>query len=389
MIEIRDVYKQFGEKEVLKGVSAHIERGEVFTIIGPSGQGKSTLLRLINLLDKPTSGSILFEGVDIHQSRDQQAIRRKMAMVFQKPVVFSTTVYENIAYGLHFRRSDRANIKRQVDHALEVIDMVGFADRKAKSLSGGEMQRVALARAMVTEPELLLLDEPTANLDPLATHKIEELVRHYNRESHTTVIMSTHDMQQGQRLASRIAVMMHGKFAQVGTPRDVFASPSDREVANFVGVKNILTGTITSNSEGLAMLAVEGVSIEAVTPLPVGTPVWASILPEDITLLLSHGRRTSARNVFPGRVVRFAPRGPLLNVTVDCGIELSATVTWKSAEDLGLKVGDEVRLSFKASAVHVMDDSVVLPQEGNSSGAGPPSGKPSGPDRPTWTHVST
>jgi tungstate transport system ATP-binding protein len=388
MIEIRDVYKQFGDKEVLKGVSARIERGEVFTIIGPSGQGKSTLLRLINLLDKPTSGSIIFEGVDIHQSRDQQAIRRKMAMVFQKPVVFSTTVYENIAYGLHFRGADRQSIKDEVDHALEVIDMVGFGDRKARSLSGGEMQRVALARAMVTGPELLLLDEPTANLDPLATHKIEELVRHYNRESHTTVIMSTHDMQQGQRLATRIAVMMHGKFAQVGTPREVFASPSDREVANFVGVKNILTGTVTSSSEGVATLTVDGISIDAVTPLPPGTPVWASILPEDITLLLSHGKRTSARNVFPGRVVRFFPRGPLLNVTVDCGIELSATITWKSAEDMGLKAGDEVRLSFKASAVHVMDDREVIPPKEGDSGAVSP-GKPAGPDAPKWTQVST
>jgi tungstate transport system ATP-binding protein len=356
MIEIQDVYKQFGEKKVLKGVNATIERGEVFTIIGPSGQGKSTLLRLINLLDKPTSGSIIFEGVDIHRSRDQQAIRRKMAMVFQKPVVFSTTVYENIAYGLHFRHADKTIVKEQVEHALEVIDMVGFAERKAKSLSGGEMQRVALARAMVTEPELLLLDEPTANLDPLATHKIEELVRHYNRESHTTVIMSTHDMQQGQRLATRIAVMMQGKFAQVGTPREVFASPSDREVANFVGVKNILIGTITDNKGGVATLTVDGITIEAVTPLPIGTPVWASILPEDITLLLSHGKYTSARNVFSGHIVHFAPRGPLLNVTVDCGVKLSATVTWRSAEGMKLKIGDEVRLSFKASAVHVMAD---------------------------------
>jgi tungstate transport system ATP-binding protein len=372
MIEIRDVYKQFGEKEVLKGVNATIERGEVFTIIGPSGQGKSTLLRLINLLDKPTSGSILFEGVDIHQSRDQQAIRRKMAMVFQKPVVFSTTVYENIAYGLHFRRAERESMRKQVDHALEVIDMVGFEDRKAKTLSGGEMQRVALARAMVTGPELLLLDEPTANLDPLATQKIEELVRHYNQESHTTVIMSTHDMQQGQRLASRIAVMMQGKFAQVGAPREVFASPSDREVANFVGVKNILTGTITENEGGIVTLSVDGIMIEAVSPLPPGTPVWASILPEDITLLLSHGKWTSARNVFSGHIIGFFPRGPLLNVTVDCGVKLSATVTWRSAEEMKLKEGDEVRLSFKASAVHVMDDGE--PHRRNLPSYGPISG---------------
>lgn len=356
MIEIRDVYKQFGEKKVLKGINATIKQGEVFTVIGPSGEGKSTLLRLINLLDNPTSGSILLEGVDIHRSREQQAIRRKMAMVFQKPVVFSSSVYENIAYGLHFRHVDRDTIRRKVGQALEVIDMVGFDERKAKSLSGGEMQRVALARAMVTEPELLLLDEPTANLDPLATHKIEELVRHYNRASGTTVIMSTHDMQQGQRLATRIGVIMQGQFAQIGTPREVFGSPSEKKVANFVGIKNILIGTITEQREGIATMTADGITLDAVTSLPVGTPVWASILPEDITLLLSHGKQTSARNVFSGRIIHFAPRGPLLSVTVDCGTKLSATVTWRSAEEMKLKIGDEVRLSFKASTVHVMAD---------------------------------
>jgi tungstate transport system ATP-binding protein len=174
-------------------------------------------------------------------------------------------------------------------------------------------------------------------------------------------------MQQGQRLATRIAVMMGGKFAQVGTPREVFASPSDKEVANFVGVKNILTGTIVSNMDGVATLTVDGISIDAVTSLPAGTPVWASILPEDITLLLSHGKWTSARNVFTGRIVRFAPRGPLLNITVDCGAELSATVTWKSAEEMGLKIGDEVRLSFKASSVHVMADGISLEREARSA----------------------
>jgi tungstate transport system ATP-binding protein len=149
---------------------------------------------------------------------------------------------------------------------------------------------------------------------------------------------------------------MQGKFAQVGTPREVFGSPSDKEVANFVGVKNILTGNITGSEGGVAALAVDGLTVKAVTSLPVGTRVWASILPEDITLLLSRGKQISARNVFSGHIVHFSPRGPLLNVTVDCGVKLSATVTWRSAEGMKLKIGDEVRLSFKASAVHIMAD---------------------------------
>lgn len=150
--------------------------------------------------------------------------------------------------------------------------------------------------------------------------------------------------------------MMHGKFAQIGQSRDVFAYPADEEVANFVGIKNILRGYITESGEGVGTVSIDGISIEAVTTLPSGTRVWASILPEDITLLLSHGKLTSARNVFTGRIVRFAPLGPLLNVTVYCGTELTASITWKSSEDLHLKPGDEVRLSFKASSVHVMPD---------------------------------
>lgn len=357
MIEIIDVHKQFGDIKVLNGVNTRIEKGEVFTIIGPSGQGKSTLLRLINLLDTPTSGRILIDGTDIHTNGARQmAVRRRMGMVFQKPVVFNTTVHENIATGMKFRGVEPRVIEEKIAEALRVIDLEGFGSRRAKTLSGGEMQRVALARAMVTEPDILILDEPTANLDPLATEKIEELVRHYNQDLGTTVVMSTHDMLQGQRLADRIAVMMGGTFIQAGTPRKIFSKPENRDVARFIGVENILEGTITSTEGGIATIDVKGVPVRAVTNIGPGERICGCLRPEDITLHLSHATRISALNVLEGKIKRMLGIGPLNEITVDCGIDLKVSVTWKSTEELGLEIGDTVRLSFKASAVHVMRD---------------------------------
>lgn len=358
MIELVHITKNFGEKKVIRDISATIGKGEIFTIIGPSGQGKSTLLRLINLLDTPSSGQVLFEGNDIHADRHNSlAIRRRMGMVFQKPAVFNTSVYDNIASGLRFRGVDNRTIDEKIEESLEVIDLPGFAKRRAKTLSGGEMQRVALARAMVTEPDILLLDEPTANLDPIATEKIEDLIFHYNEKYGTTVLMATHDMLQGQRLADRIAVMMHGTFYQVGTPRQIFTEPDNKEVARFIGIDNIFEGTIVENEDGVVIIDTGTVHVHAMSDLPVGMHVCGCIRPEDITIHLSHAKRISALNIFEGTIVRMLSLGPLSRVIVDCGIELVVVVTWKSAEELGLAVGDSIRLSFKASAIHAMADS--------------------------------
>lgn len=357
MIDLRHVAKNFGEKGVLKDVNATILDGEIFAIIGPSGSGKSTLLRLINLLDTPSGGEILLDGVDIHAERgDALGFRRQMAMVFQKPAAFNENVYDNIAVGLRIRHVPEAAIREKITAALEVIGLSGYEKRKAKTLSGGEMQRVAIARAIVTDPAVLLLDEPTANLDPVATRAIEELVVRINRELNQMVVMSTHDMLQGQRLAHRIGVLMDGKFAQIGTPREVFALPKNRFVARFVGIENIIEGTVLENRDGVAAIAAGGVTIAAVTPFGAGKKVCACIKPEDITIHLIDGTGISARNVLSGTVTGVRAFGPLNRLTVECGIPFTALVTWKSAEELGIREGMEVKISFKASAVHVVED---------------------------------
>jgi len=357
MIEITDISKRFGAKEVLRGVNATVKEGEIFAIIGPSGSGKSTLLRIINLLEQPTGGRVLFDGTDIHAAADRSfGLRRSMGMVFQKPVAFSTTVYENVAAGLRIRGAGEAAIRERVDEVLEVIGLADRAEQGARTLSGGEMQRVAIARVLVTDPALLLMDEPTANLDPLSTETIEDLIRTINREYGTTLLIATHDLLQGQRLADRMAVMIDGTFAQVGTPQEIFSAPRTRGVARFVGMENIIRGRIRACEQGLATVDAGGRQVMAPTPLSVGESVSLCIRPEDVTLFLPGTEAGSARNVFGGTVQAIKALGPFRHVGVECGFSLAALATWKAVEELGLRVGSKVQVAFKASAVHVVQD---------------------------------
>ncbi|MBR1368052.1 ABC transporter [Methanocalculus chunghsingensis] len=353
MLEIHNLSKQFGDSEVLKGVSLKVPKGEIFTIIGPSGAGKSTLLRLINLLDTPTEGTILLDGTDIHKEKNM-AVRRRMGMVFQKPAIFNQSVYENVALGLRFRQIDERVIRKKVADALAIVGLTGFEERKAKTLSGGEMQRIALARVLVTDPDVLLLDEPTANLDPVSVRVIEELVQRIHHEFQTTIIMSTHDMFQGQRLAHRIGVMIDGKFAQFGTPREIFTTPNDRFVARFVGIENVIEGRIISKDRGIAFIQVGRITIQALSPLPVGTDVTIFFRPEDVAISCSSSHAESVRNVFPGQIVSITPMGPYNRIIVDCGVKIIAMITYMATEDLGLKEGSDVCVSFKATAPHIL-----------------------------------
>jgi tungstate transport system ATP-binding protein len=357
MIELSHVSKRFGEKEVLNDISITIEKGEIFTFIGPSGTGKSTLLRLINLLDTPSSGSVLFDGKDTAVSeRDKVRIRRRMSMVFQKPVALKGNVYENVASGLKFRGISSEEIADRVPEGLELVGMKGYEQRKATTLSGGELQRVAIARAIVTRPEVLLLDEPSANLDPVSTEKIENLISEIRDRFGTTIILSTHDMVQGQRLATRIAVVLNRTLGQVGSSHDIFFKPRNRDVAHMVGVENILEGTIISNEDGYATIDVSGFPVFALCPYSVGRRVTAYLRPEDIMFFTPDGWKTSARNQIEGVITKVVPMGPMVRVKLHAGITYTAIITRRSFFDLGLEKGGTAHISFKASAIHVVPE---------------------------------
>jgi len=354
LIRLQNLGQQYRGQYVLRNVNLEIDRGDVLAIIGPTGAGKTTLMRLVDLLEPPAAGQIYFDGMAVTRSGSHQLrIRRRMSYVQQKPIVFSMSVYDNVACGLKWRHGKKEVIRQRVEDALELVDLADYRNRDAKTLSGGETQRVAIARALVTEPEVLLLDEPTANLDPISVSKIEDILTHIIHEKKTTMVMATHDMSQGQSLASRIGVLINGELLQVGSPNEIFWAPTSKRVAEFVAVENMLDGVISSSREGMVNVEVGGKVVEGISSFGLGEEVCACIRAEEVTLALSK-TPSSARNTFHGQITRIAPIGPLARVEVDCGFPLVALVTKRSVEELDLQSGKSVYASFKATGVHVI-----------------------------------
>ena len=354
LIETVGLCQRRGDRDTLKDVNLSVERGEAFALIGPTGSGKTTLLRLLDLLDTPARGRVCFDGVDVTESAGlRQEARRRMAFVLQKPVVFNATVRDNVAYGLKWRGMSRSDVHTRVGRVLEMVGLAAYGKRNARTLSGGETQMVAIARAIATGPEALLLDEPTANLDPGSMARIEDLITRIIREYDTTIVMATHDLPQGQRLADRAGMLLDGSVLQTGDWGEVFSSPRNHDVARFVGVENILDGVITSNEDRVVTIDIGGSPVEALSNLSVGEAVSACIRAEEVTLALSR-LSSSARNCFSGRITRVLTGGPTARVHADCGFPLTALVTRRSAEEMGLEKGKEVFATFKATAIHVI-----------------------------------
>jgi len=231
MEELKRVYKKYDRSLAIKGLSLRVKEGRVLSIIGPNGSGKTTLLRMMALLDEPTSGEIYWRGEEVDGSK-RPALRGKITMVFQRSAIFSKTVYENVAYGLELRKLQRDEVRRRVMRALDLVGMGGYANRGARKLSGGEQQRIALARALALEPELLLLDEPTANLDPKSTAAIEGIIKEMRGES--TVVFATNNPFQAIRLANGVACLLSGNLIGEGDVKEILNRPKDERIKKFV-----------------------------------------------------------------------------------------------------------------------------------------------------------
>lgn len=230
---LQNVSKSYNGRCVLQVDHLQIARGEIFALVGPSGAGKSTLLRLLNFLEPPTEGRIRFLDVEFDATKPVPLeYRRKVTTVFQRPVLLNRTVRANIMYGLQLR--NLRNVDHLVEDALEQVGLSHVAKQRAKTLSGGEAQRVALARALVLQPEVLLLDEPTANLDPYNISLIEDIVCKLNREKGTTLVLVTHNIFQAKRLAHRVGLMLEGSLVEVAGVAPFFEAPKDPRTAAFV-----------------------------------------------------------------------------------------------------------------------------------------------------------
>ncbi len=235
LFEIMNLKKSYQGREVLKIDYLAFEEGRIYGIMGPSGAGKTTLLRLLNLLEEPTEGQIFFLGEDTAVNGTRRlALQRQMTMVFQKTVLFNTSVFENVAFGLKARRLNPAVVKERVFSALKDVGLKDLAQHCALSLSGGEAERLALARAMVLKPRVLLLDEPTANLDPANVATIENLVRTMHERDGTTIILVSHNLFQAERLADEVIFLYNGRVVEKGPTERVFHAPEDDRTRAFI-----------------------------------------------------------------------------------------------------------------------------------------------------------
>lgn len=235
ILGLLDIQVAFNGSTVLDIDQLQFKQGQTYAIIGPSGAGKSTLLRVMNLLQKPTSGQITFDGNSVKYSgAERLKIQRCMSMVFQKPITFSGSVADNIGLGLKLRGNKSKHMKERVEKAMQMVGLTSYAHRSAATLSGGEAQRMALARAMVVEPRVLLLDEPTANLDPANVAVMEQIIGEVGAQGNTTIIIITHNLHQAKRVAGETVFLNRGKLIEQGETNNLFTNPSQPETKLFV-----------------------------------------------------------------------------------------------------------------------------------------------------------
>lgn len=252
VLELRNITKSFGETDVLKGISLSIREGEFVTLLGSSGCGKTTTLRIIAGLEYPDSGEVLLEGQPMGNKAPE---KRNVNTVFQNYALFPhMNVYNNIAYGLKIRKVNKAEIRERVTDLLSLVQLQGFEKRMPSEMSGGQRQRVAIARALINNPKVLLLDEPLGALDLQLRRQMQHELKKLQKKLGITFIYITHDQEEAINMSDVIVVMRDGRFEQAGSPTEIYDHPRTSYVASFVGSANILKGTVVSVSEGTAVL---------------------------------------------------------------------------------------------------------------------------------------
>ena len=348
--ELKNVTKTYGDKTVLDNVNLQLQEGEILALLGPNGSGKTTILRILAFVESPTSGEVEFQGETINFKKADKT-RLKSTLVFQRTVLFSTSVYNNVAYGLKIRKVPKAVRDEEVKNALQIVKLEGFEKRPARKLSGGEQQRVAIARGLVLKTKLLLLDEPTANLDPKNAAILEEVIATVNSQMHTTIVMATHNMFQAKILPHRIALINEGKITEIGAPKEIFGKLS-KNLASFAAVDNTFRGDAKKTDSGTSLVDV-GNKINIEAPIKDDGETTIFISPEDI-ILSKNKLVSSARNVFKGKISTIAESGSLVKITVDVGKPFLVQITKRSFVEMELNLGAEVFIAFKASSVQFL-----------------------------------
>ena len=284
LLEIRGVSKKFGEFIAVNNVDLDIYQGELFCLLGGSGCGKTTLLRMLAGFEKPSSGKILIDGQDMSEV---PPYKRPTNMMFQNYALFPhMTVEKNIAFGLEQDGIAKTEISDKIDSILKLVELQDYKKRRPQQLSGGQRQRVALARALVKQPKLLLLDEPLSALDKKLREQTQFELMNIQDKVGVTFVVVTHDQEEAMTLSSRIAVMDRGRFIQTGTPTEIYEYPRDRFVADFIGSANILDGKVVSNLEGMIEVStyLGKFSFKSNSNISEGSDLFVGLRPEKISI---------------------------------------------------------------------------------------------------------
>jgi molybdopterin-binding protein len=349
MIKLKSLCVDLGEF-VLRDITLDIEENEYFIILGPTGAGKTVLLESIAGLYPIKSGEIWLRGKEVTRVEPEN---RKIGIVYQDHVLFPHfSVKENIIFGLKMHKTKADEIANRLNWVAELLGISHLLHRRPDTLSGGEKQKVALGRAIVTQPELLLVDEPLSALDPETRESVRQELRRLHKSLGITILHVTHDFEEAIALGNRIAVIGEGRLMQVGTTEEIFRHPNSEFVARFTMTRNVFLGKVEKKSNGDTAFKVNGT--EFIIAAGANGIRHASIRPEDI-LISSEPIRSSARNCFPGTITRITDKGSTLYITVNIPPELSCLVTRHSYEEMELNEGKKVYLTFKASAIHLFD----------------------------------
>jgi len=349
-LELCDVSKLFGNVRAVDGVSLGIPQGEFLTLLGPSGSGKTTTLNMIAGFEIPTSGDILLDGEDITSVPPN---RRGIGMVFQNYALFPhMTVQENIAFPLKMRKTNSRQIKRRADEVLELVKLPGLGKRYPHQLSGGQQQRVALARAIVFEPKILLMDEPLGALDKKLRDHMRLEIKHLQESLNITVVYVTHDQEEALTMSDRIAIMNDGLIAQLEAPAELYESPVNLFVADFIGESNFLNGRVAETMEDrTAVQTTEGLKVwvERLDHLQPGAEVSVAVRPEKILVLAdSEPAEGGIVNRFAGKIEEVVYVGDARIYRVSLAEDLVVHVKVQSGPDTQrYQVGGDIVIGWR------------------------------------------
>jgi spermidine/putrescine ABC transporter ATP-binding subunit len=351
-LSVHSVAKTFGGVRVVKDVSLAIKPGEFISLLGPSGCGKTTLLRMIAGLEVPDSGTIALGGKDITRL---PVWERNIGVVFQNYALFPhMSVAENVAFGLRTRKTPRAVADEKVRDVLRLVRLEDFGARSPEKLSGGQKQRVALARALVTDPKLLLLDEPLGALDRKLREQMQVELKMLQRQIGVTTLMVTHDQEEALTLSDRIAVMNEGTILQDDAPKEVYERPRDAFVAEFIGMSNLMRGHVVESDGNTRLTVSERVIVDLPSGAAPAADVSVFIRPEKLSLADEPGSPGSS---LPGKVVHVAYSGSVTHCFVDVGLPrpLTVLVTNRSNnDDVGSRIGASTWVSWEADSIVVL-----------------------------------